>query len=112
MYTNVINIPLLALWCSDMFRVLRGHFQGVRLIRFHSQINKIRTCKILFIEQRVSCHGPATCTTSLFIHITAATHAKLIYTTHVTASKQRLTQLRHTTTSGLFGLLNSLNVAR
>jgi hypothetical protein len=39
--TNVINTTSLALCYSNMFRPLKGHLHGARLIHCHSQINKI-----------------------------------------------------------------------
>jgi hypothetical protein len=51
MHTYIIHITLLALCYSFMFRPSKGHLQGVQLIHFHSQINKLCTrCKILEVK--------------------------------------------------------------
>ena len=48
MHTNVINITLLALCYSDMFRPSKDHLQGARLIYCHSKIKKLCSrCVIL-----------------------------------------------------------------
>jgi len=50
MHTD-IHIPLLALCYSITFRPSKGHLQGVQLIHFLSQINKLCTrCKILEVK--------------------------------------------------------------
>jgi hypothetical protein len=47
MHTYVIHFTLLAFCKPNMFRTSKGHLHGVRLIYFHSQINKMYTrCKI------------------------------------------------------------------
>ena len=43
MHSFIIYITLLALCYSNMFRSSNGHLQGVGLVHFHSQINKMCT---------------------------------------------------------------------
>jgi len=50
MHIYVINTTLLALCHSGMFRLSKGHLQGVRQIHSHSTVSKICTrCKFLII---------------------------------------------------------------
>ena len=50
------DITFLALRYFNMFRPSKDHFQGIRLIHFHSMGNNMCIrCKIQFIEQRVLC---------------------------------------------------------
>ena len=41
MHTYIISTTLLTLCHSDMFQLSKDHLQGVRLIHFHNNINKI-----------------------------------------------------------------------
>ena len=53
MHIYIIQNTLLAMCYSYVFQPSKGHPQGVRLIVFHSDINKICTRrKIQFSEQR------------------------------------------------------------